>query len=67
MSERQIPVILTSGTFSLSMCDEAASVVTARFERDTTVLVLKGRALAGLKARLNIMSPLKAGVQLKSG
>jgi len=61
---------LTLGTFPLSVCDEAASVVTARFERfvrDVTALLLKGRTLAGLRARLNIVSPGISSVQLNSG
>lgn len=57
----------TSGTFSLSVWDEAASVVTARFDRDLTTLLLKGRALTGLKTRVNIVSLVIAGVQMKSG
>lgn len=65
-------MILTSGTFSLSVCDEAASVVTARFgitrfDKDTGALLLKGRALAGLRARPNIVSSGILDVRPKSG
>jgi len=70
--EGPIDIRHTSGTFSLSVCDEAASVVTVRFEttrfdKDTDALLLKGRALAGLKDRLNIVLLEIPSVQLKSG
>ena len=44
----------TSGTFSLSVCDEAASVVTVRFVRGTVMLLHTCKDLIGLKALLNM-------------
>ena len=49
------PYIYTSGTFSLSVCDEAASVVTARFKGERETLDLSGKTRAGLKALVSIM------------
>lgn len=50
---------LTLGTFSLSVCDEAASVVTARFERRGIGLLLRGRAEDSLSALLKIIATVK--------
>lgn len=56
-------VICTSGTSSFSACDEAASVVTARFDRGTSArcrrgadaFCLRGAARLVLKALLNMI------------
>ena len=45
----------TSGTSSFSACDEAASVVTARFDRGTNARCVSGAARLVLKALLNMI------------
>ena len=52
-SQWELRVQRTSGTCSFSACDEAASVVTNRFNgdmRDTLKLLLRAEARAGLNA-----------------
>lgn len=46
---------LTSGTFSLSVCEEAASVVTVRRARGTTAFLRSGEARLVLSALPNIV------------
>lgn len=55
----------TSGTSALSACDEAASVVTARFDRGTTTRCLRGAARLVLKALLNMIDDV-GSYQIKS-
>lgn len=53
----RVPVLcgLTSGTCSLSACEEAASVVTVRRARGTNTFFRSGEARLVLSALLNIV------------
>lgn len=55
----------TCGTSAFSACDEAASVVTARFDRGTTTRCLRGAARLVLKALLNMIDDV-GSYQFKS-